>query len=189
MTSTATGALPAANSALGWPWDALAEVVEIRRDAERFAEAALECGTDNDRRIARFELEAALEREGAVRDDLAAIFLLMLQSAIDKQPEALFGKLMAAADDVQWREVVAWLVNTKPGGAEQWLELSRRCAAAEEAAKKARTECWELANWIARLERELESMKAGAAHGDRGPGQGPTTPEQRSTGGERREAG
>lgn len=45
-----------------------------------------------------------------------------------------------------------------------------RLDAAEAAVRAARAECWELANWLLRVET---GTTAGAAHGDRGEGQGP----------------
>jgi hypothetical protein len=166
-------AAPDTARSLGWPWDALADAVGRRRDAERFAAQAMELGTGPDRAKAAFELESALGRERACRDELAGLFLLMLGEAIKHRPEALFGKVMAAAEEVMWKSVLAWLADAKPGGAESWQAMSRRLAGAEEAASKARAEAWELGNWVHRLEREIETLKAGIAHGDREPNQGP----------------
>ena len=166
-------AAPDTARSLGWSWDALADAVGRRRDAERFAAQALELGTGPDRAKAAFELESALGRERELRDELAGLFLLMLGEAIKHRPEALLGKVMASAERIAWKDYLAWLARAGPGGAEQWLDMSRRVAAAEEAAARARAEAWELGNWVHRLERELETLKAGIAHGDREPNQGP----------------
>lgn len=156
---------PDTGRSLGWPWDRLAEAVERRQDAERF----VELGTSLDRAKAAFELEEALRLEQECRDELAGVFLLMLGEAIRQRPEALFGKLMAAADEVLWKDIVTWLVDAKPGGAEQWLAMSRRVAAAEEAAAARKAEAWRLAVAVAQLEERVAEMERTTHAGHAGP--------------------
>jgi len=140
---------------MGWPWDAYAEAVYARIEAERAAELAFGAGDPDDRARAAFDLEEALGRERTLRGDLADVFLLLLRSAVAERPGALFGQVQAAADEVMWKDVLTWLVSSKPGGAEQWLAMSRRVAAAEDEAKRARAETWRLANALAALEQRM----------------------------------
>lgn len=162
MDAAAVGVL----KELGWPWDRLAEAVFARVEAGR---VAAERPGDPD---AEHERDRAVWLESAARGELADVLLLLLRTAVEERPSELYGVVMAAAQDVMWREVVAWLANSKPGGAEQWLATGRRLAALEETVAKLRAENWELACELARVKRDTIGTKGSlnGNHEQGGPG-------------------
>lgn len=145
---------------MGWPWDALAEAVYARQDAAQFAELVLgdKSASVTDRGKAALELEAALSRENSTRDELAAVFLLMLRAAIDKRPDALRVLVESFAAEVKMRALMNWLVTTKPGGMSHAMQADGRMSQLESALAQAEQRIGQLEWALAQLENRTEGV-------------------------------
>jgi hypothetical protein len=159
---------------LGWPFDQIAAAGLRAADAERRLHAArVYAGTVDTPshahdaaergRAAKAVWEAELDLEEAraawlaVKRQVAAQFVYGLRAALEYERTALaelLGDLPAA-----------------PPVVEALSELEDRADALAGGIKAARGECWELGNWILRLERKQDTNTAGGAHGHRGPAQ------------------
>lgn len=162
---------------LGWPWDALAEAVERRQDAERFAQQALELGAPGDRRRAEWELEEALRQERWCRDELAGVFLLMLGEALKHRPGALLLKFHDVALEHEWKDFARWLCSSKPGGHRWNAGLDERVRQAERRAAEAaqrKAESWRLAVALAQLEERVAELERANNAGNAGQGHADT---------------
>lgn len=159
---------------LGYPWDRLWEAKFAALEAQRAAELALEAGDDRGRAAAAFDLESALLQEKARRGDVADALLLMLSCATEERFTDLWGAVMAFAVRADWRKAAERFFSTQPGGTTWAVELEKRVREQDAAIAKLKAENWELANWIARLEREQESHTTGGPeHGTGIEGEGP----------------
>lgn len=151
---------------LGYPWDRFSAALEARQDAEQLARLALEPGSSVDPEAAAMELETALMAERRTRGDAADALLLMLQAAIDERFDDLFGKVMAFAVKVEWREQVRRFFTTQPGGTKWCGELQVRVEELTREVDRLRSENWELACKWAQLKRDVDGNHGQGVAGD-----------------------